>query len=113
MPQEEQVAAEGLGGARGLFNQFFVPGTGFNTDIQAPEIVAGQIIQGALVIIGVVFGILIIYGGYLWMIARGNEEYVKKATEILKTAVIGFIIVVAAYAITSFVVERVITAAFQ
>lgn len=109
---EESAASAGLGGASSIVNQFFAPGTGFNTSVYQPEVVAGKIIQGAIVLIGVIFGILMVYGGYLWMIARGNEEYVKKAIGIIQTAVIGFVIVVAAYAITNYVVERVITAAF-
>lgn len=77
------------------------------------EVVAGKIIQGAMALIGVAFGILIIYGGFLWMTARGNEETVKKSINILQTAVIGFIIVVGAYAITNYVVDIVITSAFR
>jgi len=76
-----------------------------------PEVVIGRIIEGALVIIGTIFGILMVYAGYLWMQARGNEEYVKKAKGILEAAIIGIILVMAAYAITAFVVSRVIGAA--
>ncbi|GEM_PF-4852714 len=110
---EESAATQGLAGAKGFVTNFFAPKTGFNVGAARPEIVAGKIIQGALGLIGVIFGILVIYGGYLWMIARGNEEDVKKSIEILKTAITGFIIVIAAYAITSFIVNQVITAAFQ
>ena len=97
----------------GGFLQAFGGQAGFPEEARPPEIVIGEIIQGAIVVVGVVFGILIVYGGYLWMVARGNEEIVKKSIGILKTAIIGFIIVVAAYAITTFVVERVIGAAYQ
>ena len=79
---------------------------------QQPEVVIGRIVQSLILVIGVIFGLLVIYGGYLWMIARGSEELVKKAKGILETAVIGIILVVGAYAITSFVVERVISAAY-
>ena len=63
----------------------------------------GLIIQGALSLLGVIFTVLIIYGGYLWMTGRGNEERVTKAKNTLQAAAIGLIIVLAAYAITFFV----------
>ena len=52
---------------------------------------------------GVVFLILMIYGGYLWMLARGNEQEVEKAKNIIQNALIGLVIVLAAYAITALV----------
>ena len=108
---EENVTKKGLQGALGLINIFGTK-AGFPETNDEPEVVVGKIIQGALVVIGVIFGILIVYAGYLWMIARSNEEMIKKAIETLQTAVIGFIVVVGAYAITSYVVGKVITAAF-
>ncbi len=57
-----------------------------------------------LSLIGVLFVILIIYGGILWMTAQGNDEQVKKARRIIFDSVTGLIIVVAAYAITWFVI---------
>ena len=47
--------------------------------------------------------LLIIYGGILWMTAMGKENQVEKAKNIIIQAVIGLVIVLAAYAITSFI----------
>lgn len=63
----------------------------------------GTIIGAVLSFIGVIFMVLIIYGGLLWMLARGNESQVDKAKNIIIQAVIGLIIVLSAYAITSFI----------
>ncbi len=109
---EQEFFQQGLRGAGGLVN-IFGERAGFPTNApREPEVIIGQFIQGAILVIGVVFGILIIYGGYLWMTARGNEDQAKKAMDILRTTVIGFILVIAAYSITNFVVDRIITAAF-
>lgn len=70
-----------------------------------PELI-GNIIKGALSLLGVVFFILIVYGGYKWMIARGNSTEVDKAKDTIVNATIGLIIVMAAYAISIFVVSR-------
>ncbi len=67
------------------------------------ESVVGSIISVALSMIGIIFFLLILYAGFTWMIARGNTEAVDKSKSIIEGAVIGLIIVMAAYAITSFV----------
>jgi len=63
----------------------------------------GKIIKAFLSLLGVFFIGLTIYGGFLWMNARGDAEQAKKAQDILKDAVIGLVIVIAAYAVTYFV----------
>ncbi len=65
--------------------------------------IAGKLIGAVLAFIGVLFFGLMIYGGILWMTARGNEEQVTKAKDLITAAVIGLIIVLSAYAITSFI----------
>lgn len=61
------------------------------------------LIQGFFAILGILFLVLALYGGYLWMTARGAEDQVKKAKDVLEQAVIGLVIIVLAYAITRFV----------
>ena len=68
----------------------------------------GVIIKIVLSFVGVVFLALTVYAGYLWMTARGEEEQVKKAQKIITSAVIGLIITVGAYSITSFVVPQIL-----
>lgn len=79
--------------------------TGGQTSIVA---VMANVISAGLSLVGVLFFILTIYGGVTWMLARGNEEYTKRALSTIVAAVIGLIIVVAAYAITQFVFTSVI-----
>lgn len=70
----------------------------------------GNIIRAVLGFLGVIFFVLIIFGGFSWMTAAGNEEQVGKAKKIITNATIGLVIVVLAYALTSFVLDRLITA---
>ncbi|MCK5510713.1 hypothetical protein KAI65_04200 [Candidatus Parcubacteria bacterium] len=63
----------------------------------------GKVVGVILSLIGVVFLILMIYGGFTWMIARGNEQEVTKSKELIKSAIVGLIIVLAAYAITAYI----------
>ncbi|MFA7654274.1 MAG: pilin [Candidatus Magasanikbacteria bacterium] len=70
---------------------------------QDPRQVAATIIRSALGILGILFLGLIIYAGFLWMTAGGNEENVKKAKGYIFNAIIGLIIIFSAYSITFFV----------
>lgn len=63
----------------------------------------GSVIGTILSLLGVAFMSLIIYGGFIWMFARGNDQAVVKAKGIIETAIIGLVIVLSAYAITVFV----------
>jgi hypothetical protein len=67
----------------------------------------GQIIGALLSLLGVLLVVLVIYAGFLWMTAQGSEDKVKTAKKILTNAVIGMVLIFAAYAITNFVVEQV------
>lgn len=72
--------------------------------------IIGNIINVFLGLLGVVFLILTIYAGFLWMTSAGNEELVGKAKNILKSAIIGLIICLAAYAITTFIINALTSA---
>ena len=69
------------------------------------NVIIATIIQAVLAFLGVVFLILMIYGGYMWMTARGNEEQVNKASKTIVAAIVGLIIILSAYAISFFVIK--------
>jgi len=69
----------------------------------------GQVISIILSFVGVLFFILMIYAGILWMTAQGNEQQVAKAKDLLINATIGLIITLAAYAITSFIGTEILS----
>ncbi|RLC39034.1 hypothetical protein DRH27_00725 [Candidatus Falkowbacteria bacterium] len=73
-----------------------------NLNKELPQVI-GKIISAVLALLGIIFLFLIIYGGYIWMLARGNENDTKKAKDIITNAIIGLLVVVGAYAITFFV----------
>jgi uncharacterized BrkB/YihY/UPF0761 family membrane protein len=67
-------------------------------------IIIGTIIKTALGLVGVIFLVLMVYAGFIWMIARGDEAKVEKAKDTIVNCIIGIVIVVGAYAITSYLV---------
>ena len=66
----------------------------------------GSVIQGVLSILGTIFFIMMVYAGVLWTSARGNEDQVTKAKDIITAAIIGLVITMGAFAITVFVSSR-------
>jgi cbb3-type cytochrome oxidase subunit 3 len=66
---------------------------------------AGSILGIALSFIGIIFLGIMIYAGFMWMLARGNQQEADKAKELIQQAVIGLAIVLSAYVITKFVGE--------
>lgn len=80
---------------------------GFENTTTNPAVIIGRVIGAVLGFTGVILLLLMIYAGFLWMTAAGNEENIGKAKKIIVSSVIGAIIVLGAYAITSFVTEAI------
>lgn len=67
----------------------------------------GKIVGAVLAFLGVIFLVLMIYGGVTWMTAAGNEAQVAKARTLIVAAIIGLLIVLSAYAITSYLADNI------
>jgi len=70
----------------------------------------GSIIQVALGFLGVVAVVVVLIGGFQYMTAGGSDEKVAKARKWIVSGIIGLAIILSAYAITSFVVEKLLEA---
>ena len=77
---------------------------GFSGDVSIGGVVA-TVIKAAMGFLAIIFIVILIINGFKWMTAGGNEEQVKQAQQAIKRAIIGLIIVVAAYSITYFVFD--------
>ncbi|MBU1705504.1 pilin [Patescibacteria group bacterium] len=73
-----------------------------------PKLIGG-LINVIISVLGIVFVILIVYAGILYMTAGGEKDKVEKAKNLMIQAVIGLVIIVAAYAISSFVITQLTT----
>jgi hypothetical protein len=71
-----------------------------------PKIVAVNIIHIVLGFLGLLAVIMILIGGFKWMTAAGNEDSIAEAKKILIAAIIGLVIILASWAITSFVITQ-------
>lgn len=68
----------------------------------------GKIVQVLLSFVGIIFLILMVYAGYLWMTARGESEQVETAKKIITASLIGIVITLGAFSITAFVVPKIL-----
>lgn len=77
---------------------------------QDPRIIAASVINVLLGFLGIIAVVLIIYAGFLWMTAAGNEDQITKAKNLMVAAVIGLVIILAAFAIANFVLNQLVRA---
>jgi len=102
------IAPMALAQDEGPWNEW-MRNTIVNTPIKPQADMIGIIfraIQYILAFLGVVAVVIILYAGFMWMTAAGNDEKVGKAKKTLISGVIGLVIVLLAYAIATFVIER-------
>lgn len=71
--------------------------------------VVGRVIGTFLTILGLIFLALMVYAGWLWLMAGGNDEQVSRAKSLIRQAIIGVIIIIAAYGIAYFVLAALST----
>ena len=82
---------------------------GFST-VSAPIIIA-RVIRVFLGTLGIIFTILVLWSGWIYMTAQGDDTKIKKAKDILKNGIIGMIICIFSYTITTYILNRILEAA--
>ncbi len=70
--------------------------------------ILGELINLLLGLLGLVFFILIIYGGIIWMTAGGDKTKADKAVKILSRSTLGILIVILAYLLANFIIFKLI-----
>lgn len=75
-----------------------------------PRVIIAKIINIALLFLGVIAIGLTIYAGFLWMTSGGSEDKIDQAKKILRNAVIGLIIILSAWGIATFILNKLLGA---
>lgn len=102
------LAWAGESDIKDLLNQAAGPqGAGFDISPELAQTglgtVVGTVAQMFISIFGIIFICYIIYGGYLWMTAGGNEEKITRAKKLIRDGIIGLIIIFSAAGIYLFI----------
>ena len=66
-----------------------------------------SIIQIILSFLGILAVIIILWGGFIWMTAAGDETKVDKAKKLIISGIVGIVIILAAYIIANFVITTI------
>ena len=69
--------------------------------------IIANLINTALGFLGTIAILVILWGGFQWMISMGDTEKTTKAKGILISGIIGLIIIMSSRSITSFVIEQI------
>ncbi|MFA5937394.1 MAG: IPT/TIG domain-containing protein, partial [Candidatus Paceibacterota bacterium] len=85
-------------------------GQGLNLGGQSLMTTIVRIINIFLGLLGIIAVGIVLYGGFVYMTAGGDEEKVSTAKNFLKNGVIGLAVILSAYAIASFVINQLMQA---
>ena len=75
-----------------------------------PRIIAARLIRTSITFLGVIAVVIVLYAGFVWMTAAGDEEKVTKAKKILISGGIGLMIILMSWSITTFVISSLLKA---
>lgn len=80
---------------------------GSASSVTLPQLI-GNIINVILSVMGILFVILIVYAGILYMQGGQDEGKIKKAKGLIINAIVGLVIVIASYAISAFIIDQLL-----
>src|SRR3989344_2840313 len=73
-----------------------------------PRSILSNIIRTILGFLSIIFLLMILYGGLIWMTSGGDDEKVTKARRTLINAIIGIVIILSANSIVTYLVRVLI-----
>ena len=85
--------------------QTFAETAGFATTATIPIIIT-RLIRTFLSFLGIIAVVIVLYGGFMYMTAGGNDDRVKKAKKVLLNAVIGIVLILSAFGIVQFILGK-------
>lgn len=71
---------------------------------------AARIINVALGFLGIIAVVIVLVGGFKYMVSGGNEDKTTEAKNLIVSGIIGLAIILSAWAITSFVISNLLSA---
>lgn len=75
-----------------------------------PRTIVANVVNILFGLLGVIAIVLIMYAGFIWMTAAGNDEKITTAKAILKNATIGLLIVLASFSLAIYILSRLMLA---
>lgn len=102
-------AGQGLSGAKTSLDTIKTE-SGVSAGAADLPILIGRIIGLVIGVVGILLVVRIVQAGILYMTSAGDGKKVDEAKKLMTQNVIGIIIIIAAYSISSFVINQIATA---
>lgn len=80
------------------------------SDVAWPYTIAQRVINIVFSFLGIIAVMVIVYAGFLWLTAGGEEDKAKQGRTLLFQAAIGVIIVLSAWLIAYFIIDQLVKA---
>ncbi len=106
--EEVRVSPTAKYGLDAAGESIFIRGAGEKEKGLLIAIIAGKVINIALSVLGLVFLVLMVYAGILWLTSQGEDDKTKRARSLIFYAILGLMVVLGAYVITKFVLGGLI-----
>lgn len=75
-----------------------------------PREIAASVIKVILGFLGIIAVIIILLGGFKYMVAGGSEDKTDEAKKLIYSGVVGLVIILASFAIATFVLNQLMSA---
>ena len=76
---------------------------------KSPLNTATNLINTAMLFLGLIAVVIILLGGFKWMTAMGSEEKITEARKLMVAGVVGIIIILSAWGIANYVLKTAVT----
>lgn len=106
--EETEQGGSSLG--QEIVNQMDIAGQQTGLGANDPRAAVARIINYSLGLVGIIFLAYVVYAGYLWMTAGGEDEKITEAKNHLRNGLIGLIIILAALSISLIITTYIIRA---
>ncbi|OGL73928.1 hypothetical protein A3E39_01735 [Candidatus Uhrbacteria bacterium RIFCSPHIGHO2_12_FULL_60_25] len=79
------------------------------TDVD-PRVIAVRLVNASLELLGILALVMIVLGGFRFMVSGGNPEKTKAAAATIRNAIIGLIMIMSSWAFAKYVLEALVKA---
>jgi len=75
-----------------------------------PRLIATDLINTSLGFLGIITVVMLLWGGFKWMLAGGREEKVAEAKRTIISCIVGLVIIFTAWSVADFVLTNLVAA---
>lgn len=77
-------------------------------NIDDPRVFIGRIIRGILGISGAVALLLLIYGGFVYLVSQGERDRIERGKQTIVWATLGLVVIFGSYAFLTYLMRALI-----